>query len=354
MQQIRLEWKQRSVNVYFHTHFTIKNVVFQGLCDGTERGFYMNELERKAGAGIAVLDDLAAEARYYCESAARNMLNLGRVLIEARPLVEHGKWGDWVHDNVGISKRSADQFMQAYTRFGNDEKYNALDKSKLFKMLSLPPGTEEDFMEENDLASMSAREVEKAVRRVREEMQVELDKEKERRKSAESRVNELENSDPVIPEYVSDSLREKNNEIEGLRAEVDRLANIGQESLNAVNQLRRENATLKKDVQERDDLLKETQEECDRAQAELLNMQSAAAKGDAERIPSDELTIDVFAGAVRQFIGTCARMPHMQKTFALMDFATRNAYDEHLRAVESLVQASRKALDTLEGVLVDG
>ena len=81
--------------------------------------------------------------------------------------------------------------------------------------------------------------------------------------------------------------------------------------------------------------------------SELLSLQSVAAKGDAERVPVDELTIDVFASAVRQFIGTCARMPHMGHTFGTMMLSEKNAYDELLRTVEGWAANARQAMNTI-------
>ena len=98
-------------------------------------------------------------------------------------------------------------------------------------------------------------------------------------------------------------------------------------------------------------MLNEQQDDLNRAQQELLNAQSAIAKGDAERIPADQLTADAFASAVRAFIGTVARMPHMRMTFATMDHRDKEEYSVLLQTVEKWCEDSRRALDT---ALVDG
>ena len=88
--------------------------------------------------------------------------------------------------------------------------------------------------------------------------------------------------------------------------------------------------------------------ECNKAQQELLNLQSQIAKGDAQRLPDDELTQEVFATAVRQFIGTCARMPHMGNAFADMPMETHRKYDELLKTIEAWARDARLALDTMD------
>ena len=96
-------------------------------------------------------------------------------------------------------------------------------------------------------------------------------------------------------------------------------------------------------------MLEETQEQYNRAQAELLNAQSAIARGDAERTPASELTLEAFESAVRSFIGAVARMPHMQRAFANMGLATREEYDQLLSTVESWAKGAREAINTCSG-----
>lgn len=300
----------------------------------------MNELVNTDTKAMAVLDGLAVEAQMYSINARLNLFNLARVLSEARKLLPHGEWGNWVMENAGVEMRTAQQMIQSYERFGGMPALASLDRTKLYKMNALPPGTEEAFMEQNDVAHMSTREVERAVKNFKAEMQAEIDQERKARKSAEKRVEELEAEVGKVPDHIMDSLVDKQNTIDQQRRELERVTADGREAIREAERLRRE-------LDENAELLEETQEECNRAQAELLNLQSAVAKGDAERMPSDELTVDVFASAVRQFIGTCARMPHMNRTFAVMHLAERNAFDELLRTVEGWVRDARNAMNTI-------
>lgn len=308
----------------------------------------MNEITSIPQTGLTPITVLAEEARLYSESMAMNMLNLGRVFAEAKKQIPHGKWGEWVQLNAGMSTRSAQQLMAIYDRFGAKPAFVGIEKSKMYKMLALPEGTEDEFAEENDLSAMTSREVEEAVKRVREQAKQEIEKEREARRAAEARADDLASRPPEIPEDIASAIREKDGIIASQKQELERIADAGRESLAETNRLRGDNNRLRRELDENAELLEETQQECNRAQAELLNMQSTIAKGDAERMPSDELTVDAFASAVRQFIGTCARMPHMSRTFAVMHLADRNAYDELLRTVEGWARDARSAMNTID------
>ena len=80
----------------------------------------MNEITTQNSTEIAVLGGLAQEAQYYAKSIANGIIQLGRVLTEAKPLVKHGEWEQWIRENAGCSVRYAQVFMQAYARFGNN------------------------------------------------------------------------------------------------------------------------------------------------------------------------------------------------------------------------------------------
>lgn len=304
----------------------------------------MNDIANTTQAGsIALLDGLAKEAQYYSMSAANSMYQLGRVLTEAKALLHHGEWTKWIRDNAGCSDRTAQSFMAAYRRFGESEiAMKISDRSKIFKMLALPEGTEEAFMEENDVAAMTSREVEAAVRKVRAEMQAKFDAER----AAEQRETE-------IPQEIYDTINNQKAEIIAKDNEIRRIAGISQEKVDEALALRRENQQLINERDELDGMLNEAQQEFDRMQKELLDFKSSAAKGDAERAPTDELTYDIFSAAVSAFVGTCARLPEMRRTFTAMDDKELRRYEELLQVIERWAKGARDAMSVLPGYFAE-
>lgn len=304
----------------------------------------MTELANTETQEISVLDGLAMQARTLRMNINMNMWQLARVFTEAKEIVPHGQFGKWVEENADVSERTAQDMMAAYKRFGGKPQFEGLGQAKTFKLLPLPAGTEEKFMEEHDVSAMTTREVQEAVKKAREEAQAEIDRERKARMDAERRAEEAESRPPEIPPELTDELAKS-------RAEVERLAAVGTEALAEQRRLSRENADLQREIRERDDLLAEQQEDINRAQQELLNVQSAIAKGDAERVPADQLTPDAFASAVRAFIGTVARLPHMRMVFASMPYDQKQEYSVLLETVEKWAEDSRKAL---EATMIDG
>ena len=222
--------------------------------------------------------------------------------------------------------------MQAYAKFGADPQIAKLGTSKVLKLLPLPGEQLEQLFEENDVKSMSTRQLDEAIRNqkekllkeAREEVREELEREKNLRIAAEKTAS-------IAKEELKQSNEEHTHNFETVTN--DRKA------------LMERNRKLEQEIRERDELLQEQQADFDRMQAELLDAKSSIAKGDAERIPADRLTADAFTSAVRTFIGAVARMPHMGTTFSTMDHAEKADFDELLQVVEKWAKESRKALN---------
>lgn len=228
---------------------------------------------RRESADLSVLEGLAAQARAYSENLAINMFQLGRVYTEAKKLVRHGEWAQWLRDNSGMSERSAQQLMQVYARFGSQPAFMGLEKSKLFKLLSLPAGQETDFAEEHDLAAMTSREVEAAVKQAKAEMAAQLEEERRWRQQAEVRARqlseELQNKDgDELPDEVAETLR-------------------------------RQQAT----IQQQQDMLAAAQETINESNRRLVDQERRNARAAAE---DEEPLGEALRGAVSAFLGSPA------------------------------------------------
>lgn len=303
---------------------------------------------------LSLLDSYAAQARMLTENIALNMLQLGHVFTEAKRLVEHGQWAGWVQDNCGMSERYAQQFIQAYARYGENEQYARLGKTKLIRLLALPEGEEERFMAEHDVEAMSTREVDEAVKAERAQWQKKLDAANRAREEAEKQLSFLQTKEPEIPEEFYQNMKAKDEQIARQKLAMEQMAEQQRQMIEdsgqhtaELNGLKRENALLRQENSDQNAMLRDIQTDLEHAQQELLNAKSDLARGDAERMPADQLTIDVFAGAVRQFIGTCARMPQMRRVFSTMSYQEKQEYETLLATVEEWAKGSRQALDSI-------
>ena len=310
----------------------------------------MNEIVN-AENQMAVIEGLAMQARTLRMSINTSMWQLARVFVEAKELVPHGEWGKWLAENADVSEKTAQDMMAAYKRFGGKPQFERLGRAKTFKLLPLPEGTEEAFMEEHDVEAMTTREIQEAVKQARAEAQAEAQAQIE---AAEARARALEQREPEIQEELLDELRQTRAARDDAQEDARHFADLAQKAARERADMDKQNRELRADLADAEQAIAEQQEAMNRAQEELLNMQSAQARGEAERAPADELTPEMFRAAAREFMGRCARMPYMGGTFATMDQRARNSYSEDLRMLEGFCEQARRALDsfTAEGGIV--
>ena len=330
----------------------------------------MTELANTTQGELSLLDSLAVQAKTCVLSARMNLLQLGRVLTEAKPLVPHGEWEAWVKTNAEMSARAAQSYMQAYATFGLNPDIAKLGATKTMKLLPLSEEERETLFAENDVEAMSTRQLDEAIRRQKEKImqeaqatiadakeaaQKEIERERKARIAAEQRAETAESRKPELPVTIKAEIDKAKETIREQRGQIETLTKSEQERYRQHQEALCENRRLQQEIHERDELIEEQQQDYNRIQMELLDAKSAIAKGDAERVPSDQLTPDAFASAVRVFIGSVARMPHMITAFSRMADDERREYDELLKTVESWARDSRRALDTVEveGVVIE-
>lgn len=312
----------------------------------------MNEMTNTTGSGLIALDRLAGEARLLRASINMSMFQLARVFVEAKELVPHGEWGAWVEANADVSEKTASDMMAAYRRFYEKPQMQQIGSSKLFKMLALPAGTEDAFMAEHDVESMTVRQVAEAVKQARAEEQAKaqerIDREKGLREAAEARARELTMMAPEVPEEVAVELRRQKERIKEAEDDSRHFAELARKLGHENIALEQENKRLQ---QEQD----QQQEDYDKLQAEYLNLKSAQKRGDANAPQDDDLSIGVFTAAVGEFMGVCARMPYMAEAFREMPKDEWRRYDMALRQMEDWIDGAKIALNSraLEGVVLD-
>ena len=120
----------------------------------------------------AEVRNLTAAAKYLTVWYA---VEIGRRLTEAKELVAHGEWLEWLKRETEFSQPTASRFMRIYAEYGADQgnlfgaetKYSTLNNlsvSNALKLLAVPEEERESFAAEVDAEHLSTRELEQAIR----------------------------------------------------------------------------------------------------------------------------------------------------------------------------------------------
>ncbi|MBY0054114.1 DUF3102 domain-containing protein [Brevibacillus agri] len=156
----------------------------------------MSELVRSAEVIAAEIRSIDTQTR---EIVLRSAIEIGKRLTEAKALVAHGEWGDWLDANVHYSQSTANNFMRIAEEYGsNFQAIENLSYTKALALLGVPAEEREQFTKEHDVENMSARELQQAVKEKKQlekelkKIQQAAEKERKEREALVDRVAQLQ------------------------------------------------------------------------------------------------------------------------------------------------------------------
>ena len=254
-------------------------------------------------------ETLGSEIRYL-SAQAKSMtvwfgVEIGKRLAEAKEMVGHGGWLDFLKNETEFSSSSANRFMQIAREYGgktsNFPTLGNLSVSNALRLLAVPEDEREEFAQAVDAEHISSRELEQAIRerdearKALEEAQSAAVQLTERTEKQAEQIRELENrpvevavqvADPAeIEKAVAEALSAAEKKHKAALDSAERLrkaAEKKQAELQAIaDSAAKIESTNRAETAKLNDSIATLQKELEQARAE----QAAAAK--ASRIQSD-------------------------------------------------------------------
>ena len=104
-----------------------------------------------------------------------NSIEIGRRLTEAKIMIEHGEWGEWLEKYVDYSQRTASNLMRIFVEYGSSQISLFCDNAKsqalanlnytqAVALMGIPQEDREAFIQERDIDGMSTRELQAAIK----------------------------------------------------------------------------------------------------------------------------------------------------------------------------------------------
>ena len=272
----------------------------------------MDELSERA---TACLHDI----EFSLNRALTDMFSLGEILVHVKGRSEHGRYGNFggFVESLGVEQRFAQKCMQTYSRYNG--KFELLSivgsTSKLYEVLALPAGSEEEFFAKHDVASMTVRDVRESVKA----------------------VNHPEQDAHAVSDAAQ--IKEQKRADKELR---DKIAQLEQQ-IDAAN---RRTETYKA-------LLGESRENYERLEDELSSMKRQAESRGADQ-PTGKMTGGLFTSLVKRFVAECGEVALMNNAFYDMKKSERQAFADGIAILETFVRNTQNALiaTDMEGVKV--
>lgn len=195
----------------------------------------------------------------------------GRWLTEAKGMVPHGEWGEWLKREVDYSQSRAQELMRLFQRYGEDgqeslfgtpksQAVGNLSVTQAICLLPLRDGPElEEFLESHDVEHMSTRELNAEVRAAQKERD-------EARMAAEQAQAERAEAE-AARDKASEDMAFANQRLQAMNELAERYSAEARERQEALAQA---NAQL----EEQSSRAKEAQAEAQRLSAELEELKA--------------------------------------------------------------------------------
>lgn len=304
----------------------------------------MSEEQEKALAAIEEerLVTLATEINTIKQQTQSIMMTasieIGRRLVEAKAAVGHGGWEAWLKENVNYSQRTASNLIKVFQEygtgqqklFGKEIKSQALADLSYTQAVALlgirDPDERADFLEEHDVAAMTTRELEQAIK----------ERDAAKKEAAEAR----------------EKYKEQDEEIRLLRTDGERMERERRELQNRNGYLQQALAESKSEGKENEETkarLQEAQERTAKLEEELAALKAApieTATIEVEKIP-DEVAAELARlrqeSEERSAQAALQGEGEKQKALFAARFAlVQEGFNELLRLVRSMEEGDRE------------
>ena len=125
------------------------------------------------------IGQVTQEINYLTSQAQRLVLGhaieIGRRLTEAKSMLPHGAWGNWLREEVRYSASSANNMMRIFEAYGSTQMglfgpevdcqtFGNLEYSKALALLAVPENEREQFAVDVDAEHISVRQLKAAIR----------------------------------------------------------------------------------------------------------------------------------------------------------------------------------------------
>lgn len=243
---------------------------------------YVAEKDRAREAQLASEINLITEQTK--QMVLMNFIELGKRLIEAKAMVKHGEWGNWLKERVNYSQRTANNMMKLYKEYGESgivqksQSIASLSVTQAVAMLEIPEEERERFAEQSNAKDLTIRELKAEIAKTK----AALEEEQSSTKAALSKTQERHEQETArLKEQAEKAMSEKARIERELERQEKRQAELLQGKDDEAKA--RVDAAVKKEREE----LARTSEEVDALQAELAKM-AESHKEELESIREEE------------------------------------------------------------------
>lgn len=259
------------------------------------------------------IEVITSEIRFYKEQAARNLIEIGRRLNEAKAQLSHGDWLPWLNDKVEFSERTAQNLMRIAREYTNPQLVSDLGMQKAILMIGM--GTEAEREEFVATTHTTPTGMEKTVDEMTaKELQQVLAELAEMKKQHAEEVQQLTLQLEAVTASAGETERDHEDQLTDLQDQLDKATKVAATQEKKVMELEKELAAAREEAQaptEPDEnLLAKIRKEAAKEATEKLKQKLKKAQADQKKAEEN-------AKAAREELAAAERRTERQKQAAI-------------------------------------
>lgn len=161
-----------------------------------------------------------------------NSIEIGRRLSEAKSMLPHGEWGNWLADSVDYSQSTAGNLMKIFESYGSDqlslfgdnsnsEALTNLNYTQAVALLGVPEEEREKFVVDNKVEEISTRELKESIKAHKQAV-----KEKEAAEKAVLEATKREEKERKLREKLELQQADHARIVEKMQSQIDASASV--------------------------------------------------------------------------------------------------------------------------------
>jgi chromosome segregation ATPase len=242
--------------------------------------------------------------------------------VEAKSLIGHGEWADWLKENVNYSQSTANNYMGIFEEYGAEQMtlleegnaknaiFEKLTYSKAVALLAMPAEEREEFIESNDIENMSTRELQDAIK-ARDEAENRATELKKQAGEATAKAGSLEKRVEDVLKLNKD-LKAQRDKVEKEKQEIERTSqkkiNDLQGKLNELEDIDADEEREKIRAEEREQIRKEMTAELEVRDKRIKELEVKASTGASEETQRFKVIYDMFTDSFSKLMESIGKM----------------------------------------------
>ena len=236
-----------------------------------------------------VTSDIQYAQRQGARQLASNLIEIGRLLVEAKSMVEPKDWEKYIWDNFGYSTSSADNWMKLYKEYGDDQEslfdsfrdsqtFGRMSYTKLLALTAIPAEERAEFVERNDVENISTRQLQQLIKE-RDEARAALENAEAAARKRDDEAEQAESAAKAQADAARESEKKALDQVEKLKKQLSNAKDREKKALEDLEKAQ-QNPNIPESVME--EMRSKAEEEAARKAAQQLQKDLAAANQAAE------------------------------------------------------------------------